>query len=165
MTDKKDAKLRRLGVKRREQGAEKPKTRSLSAKNEERAILKKLLTHHHLSVPEMKKLPEWRKANGFILRDLIVEELRAHGRYPPDLKPDGDLIHGILKRGPAEFRVYLTGEVGVGRIEQISETVCADADKAAILYLEQNFGGEEGLDGLTIDWSPKDRVTGADGED
>jgi hypothetical protein len=119
--------------------------------DDELALILKLVTTEHLSVPERHQLPDG-VARGSLLVDTIVEAVDRCGRFPPNASTEGVFDGGILlKQGADSFVLHWRHEVGFMRHETVRTELFRDL-RAAAEHLARSSWPTE-IDGVPIDWA------------
>ena len=117
----------------------------------EQELCCKLLTEHHLSVPDRQALPNGR-ARFSVLVAAVERVLSESGWFPFDLKPGVDIGNGaVIECRAGEFWVHEQHEVGVMRYSPMRSLSVRDVSEAVRLYINANGGTP--IDGIDVDWN------------
>jgi hypothetical protein len=118
---------------------------------DEQALVRKLVTKWHLSVPERRALPN-QKARASVACQAIVDVLSEEGWFPPDWRTDQGYDGGLIEqRADGTYDIHWKAEVGMMRFELPSVDRYRVALDAARAWLRRMFPHD--IDGVELDWT------------
>jgi hypothetical protein len=121
--------------------------------DEERALIRKLVTSGHLSVPDRHQLLKG-VARGSLVVEAIVDCVDQFGRFPRAASLDGAFDGAILvKQESGLFVLHWRHEVGVMRFETTRTESFQDLRAAAEHLARRSWPVD--IDGVPIDWSAR----------
>jgi hypothetical protein len=125
----------------------------MATQPDEMELLRKLIIHGHLNVPDRRALPG-RQAKASLLYVAIEQVIKQYGWLPTDWRPDDFFSGGLMEyRLDGTCRIHWQSEVGLSRYESGGVQTFPSIRDAAEVWLPKFFGARDNIDGIPIDWT------------